>query len=336
MKKIALIALIAMAFASCTKTTENERYLILKFKFDNTLPRLNKFGRDTGVLIGNAAQNPMFNYISSDYAELTSDSTTLLGKGDVLYTGSQYYKFGDTIPGTDFSKSIVVKEGEAFLTIPLRSITAGSYEFLRLSVAYQNFDVNFRMDTNIANFIDPITNVQIPGVNLHGNYTGTVASFIASKTFFDVGYTIKHNLTQRDSAMVLQGAWDFETNVGTGGISYPYYVLTQSQLSGDTTTTVVNPLYLINPIPKRSCIITAAFNGIKYSKDGGLTSSDKITKTPLVITGSETESIIIECQLSTNKSFEWRDDNGNGLWDPFKGEKVIDMGIRGMRPVFTK
>jgi hypothetical protein len=54
----------------------------------------------------------------------------------------------------------------------------------------------------------------------------------------------------------------------------------------------------------------------------------------LTITGNETKDIIVTVSLSTNKSFEWTDTNGNGKWDVTKGERVVDMGLRGMIPSF--
>jgi hypothetical protein len=43
--------------------------------------------------------------------------------------------------------------------------------------------------------------------------------------------------------------------------------------------------------------------------------------------------VVVKVKLSINKSFEWKDLNGNGKWDPTKGENVVDMGVRGMIPV---
>ena len=79
-------------------------------------------------------------------------------------------------------------------------------------------------------------------------------------------------------------------------------------------TTGPNPLCATSPVPAGSCVVTGQF------------------ATPLVITGSETSDINIVISLSTNKSFEWIDTNGNGLYEPTLGEQVVDMGIRGMIP----
>ena len=78
---------------------------------------------------------------------------------------------------------------------------------------------------------------------------------------------------------------------------------------------MVNPIQATSPIPAGSCVVTAAF------KPGKLT-----------ITGKETQDIVIEVSLSTNNSFEWTEVVANSKWDPIKGEKIADMGIRGMIP----
>ncbi len=326
MNRFACIALLALVFASCTKGT-NERYLILKFKFDPTQERLNDTGGVATVSPGNAAQNPIFNYISAHYAELAPSATTALGQGTIVYMAPEFMNATDT--GIDFSKSIVVKEGEAFLSIPLSSVKPGTYEWLRLSLAYQNFDVTYKLDTVINSFV--YNGVQYPGASLSGNYTGTLASFIGFKTYFVDGYTINTQKVTLNNQFRTQGYWGFETNIGTNSIYYPSSLFTKTGQAPAGATTVVNPLFATSPIPQGSCVVTAAFNGIKYSKDG---STPPVTmKMPLTITGTEKESIVVECSLSTNKSFEWRDNNGNNMWDPLKGEQVVDMGIRGMKPV---
>jgi hypothetical protein len=87
-------------------------------------------------------------------------------------------------------------------------------------------------------------------------------------------------------------------------------------------TTVVNPNFANSPIPAGSCVVTA-----KFTNNLGTTAS------PLIITGSETNDIIITVSLSTNKSFEWLEVGApDGYYKPDAGEKPIDMGIRGMLP----
>jgi hypothetical protein len=62
-------------------------------------------------------------------------------------------------------------------------------------------------------------------------------------------------------------------------------------------------------------VVTGAFAGAK-----------------LKITGNETKDIVVRVSLSTNKSFEWIDDNGNSKFEPTKGEQIVDMGLRGVIP----
>lgn len=52
----------------------------------------------------------------------------------------------------------------------------------------------------------------------------------------------------------------------------------------------------------------------------------------LNITGKESKDIQIDVSLSTNHSFEWVDTKADGLWEPAKGEPIIDMGLRGVIP----
>lgn len=104
----------------------------------------------------------------------------------------------------------------------------------------------------------------------------------------------------------LQGYWGFEVN----DIGVP--VLTGQAPPG--TTTVPNPINATSPIPAGSCVVTGAF------------------PIPLTVTGTETEDIVIEVSLSTNKSFEWLETDADNVWEPENGEEVQDMGIRGMIP----
>jgi hypothetical protein len=54
---------------------------------------------------------------------------------------------------------------------------------------------------------------------------------------------------------------------------------------------------------------------------------------PLIITGNETQDVVVTISLSTNNSFEWQDLNNNNLFDPLEGETVVDMGLRGLKPI---
>ena len=102
----------------------------------------------------------------------------------------------------------------------------------------------------------------------------------------------------------MQGFWAFESISGV-------------QTGQSAGTTVPNPLASTSPIPPGSCVVTGQFANA------------------LNITGNETSNITVKMSLSTNKSFEWNDTNGNGKWDVGPGtfENVVDMGLRGLIPI---
>jgi hypothetical protein len=140
--------------------------------------------------------------------------------------------------------------------------------------------------------------------------TGTVAGFIGFNTY--VGNLVLNNVNIPVNANKLQGFWAFESNGFT--------------ISGQApvgATTVPNPIFATSPIPIGSCVVTAHFiNG------SGFTS-------PLKITGNENADVNVRVSLSTNKSVEWNEVTADGLLEPSLGENIVDMGIRGMKPIFN-
>jgi hypothetical protein len=277
-----LIFAVAILFclSSCSKEHEkanSSAKLVFVFKFDSTQQRLNNIGLPDAIPAGNSGQSPLFNTMSSHYVELAPNAFTALGSGDVLYRAPEVTTGGSN--AIDFSQSVLAKEGETFLSVPLDEITPGTYQYLRVSLAYQNYGIKFNV--------------------LGQNLTGTVASFIGFNTYIS-NYKIKDS-TVTVNANKLQGYWGLETAYGV--------------VSGDAaTTTVPNPIASTSPIPAGSCVVTGAFT------------------TPLTITGKETKDIKITVSLSTNKSFEWKDDNLNGIFEPADGDSVVNMGIRGLIP----
>lgn len=136
--------------------------------------------------------------------------------------------------------------------------------------------------------------------------TGTIASFIGFNTYIR-SYKVKDS-TVSVNANRLQGYWSFETSFGGCG------TVSQGQ-APEGATTVPNPISATSPIPPGSCVVTGAFT------------------TPLVITGSESHDIVVTVSLSTNKSFEWKDANANGIFEPLDNDTVVDMGVRGLIPI---
>jgi len=297
---IFISGLVLLLLSSCQKnsgsTNNSNAKLILKFKFDSTQARLNNIGQPSTVAAGNAGQSPVFNKMSAHYVELSPSAVTPLGSGAILYKATE-----TTIGGSnaiDFESAFFAGNNETFYSIPLKDIKPGDYEWLRVSLAYQNFDVKFYVDTVIS------------GITIKQQFPGTAAGFIGFNTFIK-SYIIK---TQNVAvnANKKQGFWGFETTINYLGINYPF---TTSGQAPEGATTVPNPLFGSSPIPAGSCVVTAAFKPGK-----------------LKITGTETSDIIIEVALSTNKSFEWNEVVADGKWEPAKGEQVVDMGIRGMIP----
>ena len=277
-----------LALFSCKKDEEDDApvdagpRLILKFNFDSTQVRLNEFGVPELVPAGHGAQCPRFNKMSAHYVEFTPTALTQVGNGDVVYHAPETSAGG--APAIDHDLGIQVGQGGEFLNIPLSELGVGSYSFLRVSLAYQNYDITFNA-SGLA-------------------FNGTIASFIGYNTY--IGSHLVHDSTVTVNANKLQGYWAFE--VQDPPVSIP---VTEGQAAG---TTVVNPLHLSSPIPPGSCLVTGAFI------------------TPLVISGSETEDIVIQVSLSTNDSFEWLETDGNNVFNPDLGEIVVDMGVRGMIP----
>ena len=300
MIRLILPAFLVLFFiSSCKKEKSNSSNgpnLVLKFKFDPTQARLNNTGQPEPMPAGHAGQSPDFNKMSAHYVELTPTAFTALGGGAVLYKAPETTAGGNN--AIDFDKSKFAGNNETFFSIPLKDITPGTYEWLRISLAYQNYNIKYYIDTVVA------------GIPVQEEFPATVASFIGFNTYIK-NYKIKdQNIAV--NANKKQGYWGFETVINFGGTNYPYSATGQAP---EGATTVVNPLFATSPIPAGSCLVTAAFIPGK-----------------LTITGKETSDIVVEVSLSVNKSFEWIEQVNDGKWEPGKGEAVVDMGIRGMIP----
>ncbi|MBC7536457.1 MAG: hypothetical protein H7258_12265 [Ferruginibacter sp.] len=290
LKCFAISIALMLLVTSCKKSEDssNGPKINFIFKFDSTQARLNNLGNPSGIPPGHAAQSPVFNTMSAHYIELAQDALTAIGSGVILYRAPETTTGGAN--AIDFDQSAFAGNNEAFLSVPIKSMAPGSYNWLRVSLAYQNYNIKYKYN----------------GVNL----SGTIASFIGFNTYIR-NYKVKDSsISVNDDR--LQGYWAFETSyLGFGAVS-----------SGQTpagATTVPNPLQSTSPIPAGSCVVTGQF------------------ASPLTITGSETNDITIIVSLSTNKSFEWIDNDGNGTYDPVDAagaplDAVVDMGIRGLIP----
>ncbi|CAN5460550.1 hypothetical protein BH11BAC1_BH11BAC1_22970 [soil metagenome] len=240
MRYLAILLLLA-AFASCKKPENNsadtdplpEAKLIFKFHFDSTQARLNNFGSTTGIPAGHGAQSPRFNVMSAHYVELAPDSLTLLGGGDVLYRAPETNTGGAL--AIDFSQAVLAPDGGVFFSIPLSQVAAGTYKWLRISLAYQNYDIDYRFVYNTVPY----------------DAVGTIASFIGFNTYIG-NYTVKDSSLAVNSNK-LQGFWGFETT------NFSITTVSQGQAPPGATT-VPNPLAFTSPVPAGSCVVTGKFD----------------------------------------------------------------------------
>ena len=141
--------------------------------------------------------------MSTHFIELVPTDLTPYKAGQAIFSGLAVatskpnpHNFTTAI---DFDNAVVKGEDELFHEIPLKDIAVGTYRHLRVSVSYQNYDVNYNL-------------INLPGgvPDLIGE-SGTIASFL--------GYFMHlNNVTVRDMSTsvnddVLQGFWAFETNL---------------------------------------------------------------------------------------------------------------------------
>lgn len=227
--KILIVSVISFMSFSCSdeddKLVIDEPQLIIKFKFDPTQIRLNNLGQPSTVSAGNAAQSPMFNNISAHYLEFTPNALTQVGQGAILYSGPSTTLGGAN--AIDFSQAIVVGEGEAFLSIPLKNLPQGSYEYVRVSLSYQNYNINVRASGT--------------------DYVGTIASFVGYNNYITTHTVSGNPFVVNDDK--LQGYWAF----AIPSVGYT----TSGQSTG--VTTVPNPIAATSPIPAGSCLVTGKF-----------------------------------------------------------------------------
>lgn len=305
MRKLLSILPIAAAifFSSCKKddASDSSAQLKFQFSFDATQPRLNNIGQPAPIPAGNAAQTPEFRQMSVHYIELAPGALTPLGQGAIVYHAAETSKGGEA--AVDFDQAAKAGANEVFAKISLQDVPPGTYEWVRASVTYQNYDVLFNIN-------------KVPVVGDLKQQRGTVASFVGFNTYITSVKPREKTLTVNDDRK--QGFWAFET-----ALTAPYDIYNQLY-SGEApagSTTVVNPLFATSPVPAGSCVVTGKF------------------AQPLVVTGQEAADLTVTLSFSVNKSFEWKDDNGNGQLDLYAdgvtpAEKIVDMGLRGLLPTW--
>ena len=205
-----------------------EPNLVIKLKFDPNQERLGNLGEPVSVATGNAAQSPSINRMSANYIEFAPAATTALGAGEIIFEGNETTSGG--AQAIDFQNAVFAGDNETFVTIPLSEIATGNYEWVRVSLAYQEGN------------IDLLANGQ--------DFTGTLASFVGYNSYIT---SLDLNGSSFDiNANKPQGFWAFETLGFTSQGQAP-----------EGATTVPNPLSSTSPIPAGSCVVTGEFeNGL--------------------------------------------------------------------------
>lgn len=295
--------LAALSFASCKKdsTEPDEPMLNIKLNFDPNQARLNNLGLPATMPAGNAGQVPDFRGLGLHMIELLETPFTPWQGGEIVYMGAETTAGGAN--AIDFSQEIIKNSNEVYLSIPLADIANKTYNSLRVSVAYQNYDIKYN-----------IVNISIPGVpSSLLNQNGTISSFLGYNTYIESVTPRELSATVNDDKV--QGFWAFETD-----FQAPLSAFNSVQTGGSAgATTVVDPNAAANGIPANTCIVFGGFN------------------TPMTITGNESSDIDLTLSFSINDSFEWQDLNGNGELDLDLSnntlEPIVDMGLRGLEVI---
>lgn len=304
LNKIILPVFILLGAFSCKKendTTDSNHNLTFQMHFDPNQVRLNNLGGAAKIPSGNAAQTPNFHAMSVHSVELAQNQFTALSKGAIVYKAIETNKGGEN--AVDFDKAKIGSNNQIFATVSLKDVPPGTYEWVRASVTYQNYDILFNLN-------------EIPLIGNLKNQKGTISSFVGFNTYITKVKPKNKELQVNDDKK--QGFWAFETDFTS---PYQQYNQIFSGEAPEGATTVVNPIASTSPVPKGSCVVTGKF--------------DK----PLVITGQEDKDINVTLSFSINNSLEWKDTNGNGELDWYaeqtsKNEKIVDMGLRGLIPSY--
>jgi hypothetical protein len=303
--KTIAVAVAMVGLFGCKK--EPDKMLHFVIKFDSLQEKLGNNGLPATLRTENAAQTPALNSIGFNGIELVQNEFTKYGQGVSVFSTPETTLGGEK--ALDYQQVKSVKAGETIFSIPLKDIAPGTYNWIRTSVAYQNFDVIFNM-----------LNVPFAGNFLEER--GTMASFMASNTYITPNKIWEKMDTTKGNRK--QGFWAFETKLTPAYNPYNRMFNGQSALGA---TTSPNPLLQTSPTPLENTVLTGRFEG------------------SLSISGSETADVTVTLTFSNNKSFEWEETiNRNGKWDfnmqPVPGqpsvERIIDVGLRSLKASVNK
>jgi hypothetical protein len=301
-------ALALTAFVGCIKKTDDTpadpatttQNLNFSFKFDSTQARLGNAGQPVGVPAGNAAQSPKFKTMAVHYIELCPDSISWMANSPNTFPSRSVliYKGVETTAGggnaIDFDLLNKAAQGQQFFAKSLKDIPAGTYKFIRVSVAYQNYDVNY----NIKN---------LPVIGTLNNQTGRVASFLGFNSYIRTTKINTKDLVV--NANKAQGFGAFETTVS--GQTFT----NQWQAPG---TTVVNPVAALLGVPPNSCLVQG-----KFAKPLVITGKETADiNTVLSFSTNKSFEWTEKAPFNGKLDFDYA--------TPANSETVVDMGLRGL------
>ncbi len=306
MKSFLSIAALFACLLSCSvddkpEAPPNHPQLNITFTMDPTAPRLDNLGNPVTVPSGHAAQNPDFEILGLHFIGLFPDKFTPFDQGVTVISTATTGAGGTT--AIDFEDELFLNETQNTISVPLGELTAGTYEYFRSSIGFQKYHISY----NLTGAADSIPNWP-QGVSDNIDVNATLASFLGYNTYID-NYTLaSQSVSVKDNKA--QGYFGLESQGEIAG--YQINEVTEGQTP---QTTVPNPIDATSPVPPGSCVVTGKF------------------PSALVIPENPSKDINIEVVISINQSFEWQDGNSNGKFEPLLGEKVVDMGTRGVFPV---
>ena len=230
MRQLSLwVALCCCLIFSCSEeestTTTSEPRLIIRLNFDANQERLDNLGQPASIPDGNAALSPSIQQMSAHYVEFSPSAQTPLGDGSVIYKGVETNAGGAM--AIDFQEAFFAGDDGVLLNVPLSNLNPGTYNWVRVSLSYQEGDIQLRVNGN--------------------DITGRLASFVGYNTYIS-SFNLNDELFEVNDDR-LQGFWAFEAlGYSSFGQAPP------------GATTVPNPLFNSSPIPQGSCVVTGEFN----------------------------------------------------------------------------
>jgi hypothetical protein len=284
--------------AACCKPEDqpSTAKLGIQFEFDSTQARLNQFGQPAIMLSGQAGQTPYMKNMSIHYLELVPNKNTQFGEGVIVYKGPELEVDGQKV--IDFSQVLTSPADSVFASFMIKDLAPGTYEWVRVGVAAQNFDFRFN-----------INNLPVFGNLL--NQKATATSLLGFKAYLTSVTPYSINLAIND--VKDHGSWFLETRFNSPFTAYNQVL--SGQVAG--MMTVVNPIWATSQVPVGSSYITGKL------------------ATPLVITGKETQDQKLVLSFSIMQSLVWIDPDGNGTFDldatAGTFEQLVDMGLRGLK-----